>query len=317
MNILRQLPFPLTVSYSGLVPNDEYIMQIYDDHNVLVISYDVTADGSGNVEQELGLDFTKYDATYSLYIYTLDVNGDPDEIGLIDTLYIYRPYYNPLELAPTEGEQEEYILLERTARQVIDVITGGFYYQTGTEELIGNGADVLPVSRKIVKLNYLYENNVLAYDRFNNASGNYTYYVTPDFSGITRYVGQEFNRSQWKDVRLPIGSSDSFQLLGDDYDSVNLVSYRGGSFFPENYDYVVYGEFGWPVVPQDIKDATKMLINDIKCNKFSYINRYIKEYETDQFTIKYADLAHKATGNLMVDRILSNYTSPIWKLGVL
>jgi hypothetical protein len=85
----------------------------------------------------------------------------------------------------------------------------------------------------------------------------------------------------------------------------------------KEYDYVITGEFGWPVVPQDIQDATRMLINDISCNKLQYVSQYIKEYKTDQFTIKYDDLASSGTGNMLVDKILSQYNNNFQRMGVL
>ena len=89
--------------------------------------------------------------------------------------------------------------------------------------------------------------------------------------------------------------------------------------FPVNYDYVVTVETGWPIIPQDIKQATMLLINDLKCNNLPYINSYIREYESDQFTLKFERdifLSDK-TGNRIVDRILSAYVRPIYRLGVL
>jgi hypothetical protein len=320
MNILRQPPFPLSVSYSGLNPDEEYIMQIYDDYAKLVETYDVTADGSGVVTQELGADFARYDATFSLYIYSKDVLNEADEIVVVDTLYIYRPYTNPLDLAETEGEYDTYIMYERTARQIIDMMTGGFYYESSQIETLGSGADILPVSKRINRINYVYKNNLLDYNRFDlSASATQdTYFVTPDHTAISIAVGYEISKLQHKNVQLPIAASDSFMLFGDNYDSVNnMTEYRGLPLFPEKYTYVIYGEFGWPVVPQDIQDATKMLIDDIKCNKITYINRYISEYQTDQFRVKYNDLATSGTGNMIVDKLLSKYATPITKLGVL
>jgi hypothetical protein len=92
---------------------------------------------------------------------------------------------------------------------------------------------------------------------------------------------------------------------------------REFDLFPKDYDFVITGEFGWPVVPLDIQEATKMLINDMECNKSQYLSKYIKEYKTDQFTIKYDDLAWKGTGNMMVDQILSAYQNSFDKMGVL
>ena len=107
-------------------------------------------------------------------------------------------------------------------------------------------------------------------------------------------------------------------LYGDNYDQeASLTQTRGASIFPKDWDYTVYGEFGWPVVPQDIKDATKMLIQDIECGNLSYVKKYITEYETDQFRVKYSDLSLKGSGNLLVDRILQSYSIPFYRIGVL
>lgn len=318
MNILRQPPFPLEVSYDGLTPNTDYALEIYDDHTELELSVTVTSDGNGAVSYELPTVFEKYDETYSLYIYTLDLNDEPDETVIVDNLYIYRPYINPLTLADIDCDQEEYINLERTARQIIDTLVGGFYYTRGEVETVGLGADYLPLPKRANKINAVYENNVKVYDRIDPIDGQYTYVLSPDKTAMTIYVANEYNRLQSKEVRLPIAASDSFMLYGDDYDAVQaLTEVKGAAMFPKDWDYTVYGEWGWPVVPQDIKDATKMLINDMQCGKLSYIQKYVTEYQTDQFRVKYSDLSLKGTGNLLVDKILESYSIPIYRLGVL
>ncbi len=318
MNILRQTPFPLEVSYGGLDANTDYALEIYDDHTNLELSVVVTSDNTGTVLYELPTIYQKYDGTYSLYIYTLDLNDEPDETVVIDTLYIYRPYVNPLSLADDDCDDEEYINLERTARQIIDTLVGGFYYTKSEIETVGLGADYLPLSRRANKINAVYENNVKVYDRIDPISGQHTYILSPDKTAMTIYISEDYNRLQSKSVHLPIGASDSFMFYGDDYDAVQaLTEIKGAGLFPKDWDYTVYGEWGWPVVPQDIKDATMMLINDLQCGKLSYAQKYITEYQTDQFKIKYSDLSLKGTGNLLVDKILENYSIPIYRLGVI
>lgn len=318
MDILRQPPFPIEVSYSDLDPDTEYLLEIYDDHTNVVISSSVTSDGSGVVTYQLDSDFEKFDETYSLYIYSLNELLEQDQTIVIDNLYIYRPYINPLSLAETPGEEEEYIVLERTARQIIDTLVGGFYYTRSEVETTGLGADFLPLPQRSNKINQVYENNVKIYDRIDPIDGQYTYFITPDKSAMTINASGEYNRLQSKQVHLPIAASDSFMLYGDDYDAVQaLTEIKGAGVFPKDWDYVVYGEWGWPVVPQDIKNATKLLIDDLKCNNLSYVNKYITEYQTDQFRVKYGDLATRGTGNLIVDKILESYSVPLYKLGVI
>ena len=318
MNILRQPPFPLEVSYDGLDPNTDYALEIYDDHTFLELSDTVTSDENGVVSYTLPSDFEKYDETYSLSLYTIDLNDEPDETVVIDNLYIYRPYVNPLTLADIDCDDEEYIQLERTARQIIDTLVGGFYYTSGEIEAVGLGADYLPLSKRANKINQVYENNIKVYDRIDPIDGQYTYVLSPDKTSLTVQIGYEYNRLQSKPVRLPIAASDSIMLYGDDYDAVlSLTEIKGSALFPKDWDYTIYGEWGWAVVPQDIKDATKMLINDLRCGKLSYIQKYVTEYQTDQFRVKYSDLSLRGTGNLLVDKILENYSIPIYRLGVL
>lgn len=318
MNILRQPPFPLEVSYSDLNPLTDYILEIYDDHTNVILSESVTSDSSGVIDFELPSGFEQFDDTYSLYIYTVSEDDLPDATVVIDTLYIYRPYINPMSLSDDDCDAEEYILLERTARQIIDTLVGGFYYSHTEVETSGLGADYLPLSKRANRINQVYENNVKVYDRLNPIDGQYTYIITPDKTAMTIQVSDTYNRAQSKPTHLPVAASDSFMLYGDDYDQVTaLTEIKGASMFPKDWDYTVYGEFGWPVVPQDIKDATKMLMNDLKCGKLSYAQKYITEYETDQFRVKYSDLSLRGTGNLLVDKILEGYSIPIYRLGVL
>lgn len=308
----------MEVSYDGLDSNTDYALEIYDDHAFLELSVVITSDSGGAVSYTLPSDFEKYDKTYALYIYTLDLNDEPDETVIIDNLYIYRPYINPLTLSDIDCDDEEYIQLERTARQIIDTIVGGFYYTSGEIETVGLGADYLPLSKRANRINQVYENNIKVYDRIDPIDGQYTYVLSPDKTALTVEVNYEYNRLQSKPVRLPIAASDSIMLYGDDYDAVlSLTEIKGSALFPKDWDYTVYGEWGWAVVPQDIKDATKMLMNDLKCGKLSYIQKYVTEYQTDQFRVKYSDLSLRGTGNLLVDKILENYSIPIYKLGVL
>jgi hypothetical protein len=316
--ILRQTPFPLTVEYSGLNPEENFLLQIYSDKSRLIYSVEVSSDSQGNVSTELPRYFSRFDAKYSLYIYSL-INEEADEVVLIDTLSIYRPYLNPYDLGDTEDEDEEAIHKERIVRSIIDVVTGGFYYTDDVVETTGVGADYLSVPNRINRINSVYRNNVRVYDRFASANTKQdVYIVSPDNAAITIKKDGVYNRLQSAPQTLPLGASDSFNLYSDSSDPIAaLTQIREFAMFPKDFDYVVFGEFGWPVVPQDIQDATRMLFDDLSCNKLQYVSQYIKEYRTDQFTIKYDDLAVKGTGNMIVDKILSQYHTNFYKIGVL
>jgi len=319
MDLLRQTPFNFSLSYKGLTNSTSYLLEIYSSTSETLFSVAVTSSASGVVSYTLPASFQKYDGTYSLYIYTVDADGKADETVIIDTLYIYRPYVNPITLAEgTSCDAAEYTELEKTARFIINTLVGGFYYELGPVQMSGLGTDYLSLPKRATKINYVYENNVKVYDRLTPITGQYTYSVSPDRTALTIAVSGQYNKASSKPVSLPVAASDSFMLYGDNYDQVlALTELRGASFFSKGFNYIVYGEWGYPVVPEEIKEATRLLIDDIKCGRLDYVKRYVKEYETDQFKVKYGEFASRGSGNLIVDKIIEKYSIPISNMGVL
>lgn len=320
MIILRQpSEFPLTLEYSGLDASTEYSLRIYDNNTTLLYSYDVTSDSDGVISQELDKYFEKFDDEYSVNVFSLDVDGYPENTVVMDNLTIKRPYVNPYTLGDTDGEDEEAVYLERIARSIIDSIVGGFYYTYDTVDVTALGGDYLAIPNRINRINYVYRNNIKVYDRFASASVvQDVYFVTSDNAAITIQQEGLYNRSESKPVDLPLAASDSFNLYNDSDDPIAaLTKVREFDLFPNGYDFTVTGEFGYPVVPVDIQEAAKMLISDIRCGKLDYVNKYINEYRTDQFTIKYSDIAWQGTGNRIVDQILQGYKTNFYKIGVL
>lgn len=320
MIILRQpSEFPITLEYSSLDPYTDYALKIYSTKSELVAEHEVSSDDYGTISQQLDQYFEKFDDEYVVNVFSLDEGGNPEDTVVIDNLAIKRPYVNPYTLGETEGEDEEAVYNERIARSIIDSITGGFYYTYDTLDLVALGGDYLAIPNRINRINHVYRNNVLVYDRFASASVvQDTYFVTADHAAITIKQEGLYNRSESKPVDLPLAASDSFNLYNDSDDPIAaLTKIREFDLFPSGYDFTISAEFGYPVVPVDIQDATRMLISDIKCGKLDYVNKYIKEYTTDQFTIKYGDLAWSGTGNRIVDHILQGYATNFYKLGVL
>jgi hypothetical protein len=319
MIFLRQTPFPLELSYEGLEPEKEYSVEIYNDNSFRIASYLVESDANGRIKKDLDKYFEKFDEEYALYVYSLDQEGKPKDTVVMDTLTIKRPYVNPLSIGNTQDEDHKAIYNERIARSIIDSVTGGFYYKQKALSLVGLGGDYLPISNRINKVSSVYKNNQKVYDQSEFESGKQDeYIVTVDNSAITVKKEGIYNRSQHNPVGLPIASSDSYNLYNNYDDPIAaLTKVREADLFPKGYDFDILGEFGWPVVPQDIQEAARMLIEDIECENSAYISKYITEYRTDQFTIKYGDRAWQGTGNRMVDQILSNHQERFYNIGVL
>lgn len=333
MEIIRSQPFPLTFSAEGFVNGEDYVICIMDDHAGDLSEISVTADSDGIIETALPEFYSRYDDEYRVEIYEKVAINENDgsairgDLLYVDTMSIMRPYVDPRSLVDGEDEEEiaEMQQYESIARAIINAITGGFLYQRQTIENVGLGNDYLSIPFRLNKVIRVYENGVRVYDMNPSDPETWTnlkdYFITPDRGAITMAVDAPFgfNRMQSKPVTPQMPASDSFTLYNTN-DSPNIIQNKSGSpMFPSGWDYVVEVEVGWPIIPHDIKQATQLLINDLKCNNIPYMNAYIREYESDQFNLKFERdifLSDK-TGNRIVDRILSAYVRPIYRLGVL
>jgi hypothetical protein len=167
----------------------------------------------------------------------------------------------------------------------------------------------------------VHENATLVYDSSEEpkAIGEFNYLITKDKTAITKdpiELTDALNRAERKPARIPLAYSDSISMF-DTEDSGNVQTISSGVAFPEGTDYIFLLEVGHKVVPYDIQDAAKMLINDIKCGKLDYYKRYVKMYSTEQFKIEYDKRLLDGTGNILVDKILDKYKNNISKPWVL
>lgn len=338
MQIKRVAPFPLNFNVSGLSSSTDYVVTIMDDFASDLAEIPLTSNGSGAISTPLPDYFSRYDQEYRVEIYeSLGVAEDGSSIRgdlvWVDTLTIMRPYIDVSSMGSTPEEIDELRKYEELARAVINSMTEGFSYTRETVEVIGLGNDYLALPSRVNKVIRVYENDVLVYDaeptdpEWKNTR---EYYVTPDRGAITVKIPNStgYNRLQSRAPYRIKGASDSFTLYNTNdspnyseataYDTKVFTDGAGGSpMFPSKWDYVVVYDSGWPVIPQDIQWATELLLKDFKCNSLPYAGSYIKEYESEQFTITYDPRVFAGSGNDLVDKILSNYPRTINRMGVI
>jgi len=298
MEILRAQPYSnLTISFE--VPS---IVTLDSDITVTVIdladlsvqdTFSYSAMSGDTIQYPLS---SKYDTDYQVVI-----TADLDEVETVfdDVFSIVRPYVTPSTLGETASQIAEYTRFEEIARAVIDsVIPEGFYYKKKVLETVGLGADYIPLWMDAKKILAVYENNVLVTDRI--------YEITKDKTAITEQMLDIVNRDEQAPLIMPTAMSDMTDA--------NLPPLRG---FPNGYDYRFVLESGYPAVPSDIARAATLLIDDIKCGRIDYYQRYITSYNTDQFRLQFDKRMFEGTGNIVVDKILSKYAKSITRLGVL
>lgn len=294
MELLRVPPFPLTLEYTGLPNNQDVVATFATSRNTFIEDIEATTNGSGVVEFSLTERYSRYDGEYAVIVYegTADNKGDA---LVMDTVRVVRPYVDSDAIAPV-GREEEYAKFERLARTMIDNLVGGFYYKNAVFDLQGVGTDKLVVGNRINKLLKLIENNVLLYD-VSSETNAAEYTLTADHTAIILYRNQEEdNLLNGRQLLPPLVGSDSY----------DWPQYRQATF-PNGYDYTITVEVGWPLVPQDIKEATTLIIEDMACGAPNYWSKYIRKYETKDYSLDFHPSMFDGTGNLIVDQILQRY----------
>lgn len=292
MEILRVTPYNLSVKIPVSDSLTEYDYTITDMSDNSTVSSEVTSDSASDVTIPLS---SKYDSQYMI-----EVDGEAYFYDVV------RPYVDPNSKGTTASEISEYAKNEELARAIIDsVVLEGFYYQKKVIQTAGMGADYIPLWVDAKKLTRLYENNVLVYDSENPELYEKTYGLSDDKTAIIEMSPDLINRYEGAPNFLPAASSDMLDLK---------YVYKG---FPRTFDYTLIVEHGYNKVPNDIVRATELLVEDISCGKLDYYKRYIADYNTDQFKIKFDSKVFEGTGNILVDKILSKYAKSIRSLGVL
>jgi hypothetical protein len=310
MEILRVPPYPIEASWDVPEANHDYLIYVEDvvDHSVETL--ETTSNSNSKITYTLPRSKVQYDRDFVFRVYDTDLNG---EIVIDSNLTVYRPYVDPNMLGATPSEVAEYKRLEIIARSIMDAYLGndsatgeGFYNHKLIVQGVGEGSDYFPIWHNPKKILKVYENNVLVYDVDTASDWANQYIIAQNNSAIMRVQTGVYNRGEKAPLNLPLA-------IGD------LGYYGRGqmSAFPRGYDYVFVLDVGYKAVPPDVEQAAIMLIDDLKCGRNDYYRRFVTQYSTDQFDIKFDPGMLAGTGNLIVDKILDGYKGNVIKPGVI
>lgn len=275
MEIIRDNRFDGTFSLT-LDPSTTYTVKLIDENTFEEFDQTVVSDSEGNLVIVIPTYYNTYDGWLSLQIL------DGTEEIYFDLLSIVRPYCDIDKVAEelaSRATRNQTVQYERIARQLIDNMLGyPFVFVRKTIKVTGNGTDYLQLPGRMTKI----------------------------------YSVKENGETLWE-----TGDPDPFEIEGSFLTrplDENKLEYNpqwkhryGYPTFPSGYDYAIDGDFGWRVVPQDIRDAASMIVIDIGCGNNRYHNKYMQFFNNGTTTFRYSDYVYHGTGNAIVDKILERY----------
>lgn len=303
MEALRVPPYPITLKFDVPTSGDIYTLRLEDLVEHFVETSNITSNTDSQIIYVLPASKLEYDRHYDVKI--LD---SEDTIVYEDNLDIIRPYTNPNNQGTTATEIAEAKYNELIARSIIDsFITDGFYNEKVIYQTVGQGLDYIPIWHNAYKVLRVYENDVLVYDVDEETNDRY-FKLSLDNSAVQEYIPG--STDAWNRLEQGIAS------LPKSYGDLGFFGWDTVSF-PRGYDYTLVLDAGYKTVPADIEAATEMLMHDIKCGRLDQYKRYVEEYSTDQYRVKFNKKLFEGTGNIVVDQILSKYVKNITRLGIL
>lgn len=183
----------------------------------------------------------------------------------------------------------EVVSAEKIARTIVEGYTGQkFNKRSGSQEVFGRGSDACQLTEKMLTIEKVWENDMLLID--NTVSPVYNNFGFDLEISPTGFAIRIINAG-W-DVR---------------YDNqVDPLVLNYGRF-RDNSRYKFQGTIGYKYVPEDIKLATMLLVNDILSNDYNWRNKYLSKVDLSEISFEMAKGAFNGTGNVTVDNILDQY----------
>lgn len=197
------------------------------------------------------------------------------------------------DIASTETDAT-LVKQERKARYFLQSHIGNKFAKEYSNIVVyGNNSDILSLPIPLIRLDKIYEDDILMYDMVSTASVN-------DFN-------YSLEASQSKTRIKIINTEDEFERAVQEFPEVHILPFDG--VFKKDAQYKIVGIFGYQYVPNNIEQATALLVEDYLCNDFNIRNKNISKLSNDSYDLTYATNAATGTGNLLVDKLIADYVN--------
>lgn len=271
-------------------PDTPVSMDVFidDDGTVTEIQTLVAVPGEGYTFT-LPLRLAQEDRTLKVTsVITFEEDGGLHTIEKRMTIDVVTPILSKREIKAVwdTATPQEVVTIEKAVRNIIQAHTGQqFGLYTGTLGVKGQGSRSLMLPRRLVSL-----------DAVNGADAKYNYEVDSSGYIVTHYP--------WGVPPVKADYYGLHQHVGGVIHNPNNV--RLG-VFEDGRQFNLTGKWGWPQVPEQVKEAAKLLVNDYACADSQYRDRYLVSMTAADWRIQFNAGAYVRTGNVRADQLLAEY----------
>lgn len=182
---------------------------------------------------------------------------------------------------------DEVLTIEKAVRHVVQAYTGQQFGRfIGDQSVRGTGSPVLALPQRLLSI-----------ESFGGIDANPLHFD----------IGNDGYTLRYYPLGVPPVKADAYGLhmhVGGVIHNPNNVKYKN---FLTGHTYTVGGHWGWEAVPDPVKEAAKLLINDYACADAQYRDRYLVSMTAADWRIQFYSGAYLRTGNVRADQLLSDY----------
>jgi hypothetical protein len=191
-----------------------------------------------------------------------------------------------IEILGSTTTNSEAMAVERMVRHIISAHTGqNFGLLEGSKLVSGKGGNTIALPARLLELTKV--NGMAVSSKPYRISGSGWYLTTPDW-GVPGIKADYYGLHE---INGQISNPNGVALLG----------------FHTGFEYTVEGKWGWYEVPEAIKEAARLLVNDYACNDSVYRDRYLNVVSASDWRVEFNAGAFAQTGNVRADQLLSNF----------
>lgn len=248
-------------------------------------------------------------------LWNFSIDGVP--VNKTDHFEVVTPYLTISEVksvwpSATDDQARE---VEAAVRHVINAHTGqSFGLSNRTIVVEGHGEDALRLPQRLIELTGLGTLTATLDPRAAIISGNGFYLKKAWAQELSTTEGDSFYWNGW-------GINDGLEPWEPGYEKPShgyVISAPGNSVNPtpwrNDYPFRITGRWGYEYVPEPVKQAAKLLVNDYACTEALYRDRYLESIKAADWRLQFSSRAWQYTGNVRADQLLAQYVLLDWAI---
>lgn len=252
---------------------------------------------SGAYEYLIGTDSGGKPLLDSAGRYRVDFSYFVSGVHYVRSTYfnVYSPYTDPNSFFPMypelqESKEHNFDTFEKRARAIVNTFCGQSFEPFIDKKLIvnGNNHNVLHLPLPISKIRRIVMNE----GDVNEA----VFYDENSGTKVIEKIRQPFNFNSTFYIKFKRPAGGLNNLIFDT------------TKFLENESYSITGDWGWLYIPDNVTQATNLLIADMMNDDSEYRRHGIISVDMDNIRFSTKSSFYESTGNIDADVLLTDYT---------